>query len=296
MNDYLIKATAADGLIRAFAITAKDMVNTASALHHTSPVASAALGRLLCASVMMGADLKGEQDRITLQIRGDGPLQGLIATADSSCHGKGYVFQPDAEVPLLSTGKLDVKKAIGAGRMSVSKDIGLKEPYVGVIHLVSGEIAEDIAYYFAQSEQIPSSVSLGVLVDRDYSIKQAGGFILQLMPDAPLDMITQLETRLETLPHISDLLEQENTPEDILNQILEGLHPVITYHSDVSFQCNCSKARVEEVLSSLGKEEMQNIITEDGQADLHCQFCNKQYFFQKEELEALLQQLQAQSS
>ena len=207
MSDYIVRATAGNGSIRTFAATTRDLVQHAREIHHTSPVASAALGRMLTAAAMMGSMLKGEKDIVTLQIRGEGPLQGLVVTSDSHARVKGYVFNPNVEIPDLYPGKLNVGGAIGNGYMSVIKDIGMREPYAGRIELVTGGIADDLTYYFAQSEQTPSAVGLGVLVETDTSIRRAGGFIIQLLPDATDEMIEKLEKKLATLPYVSDLLD-----------------------------------------------------------------------------------------
>lgn len=289
MNDYIVRAIAGDGAIRAFAATTRDTVQKAREVHHTSPVASAALGRMLTAAAMMGTMLKGDKDLITLQVRGLGPLKGIVVSGDSKARVKGYVFNPNVEIPSKYPGKLDVGGAIGQGYMSVSKDIGLKEPYSGRIQLVSGEIAEDLTYYFAQSEQTPSAVGLGVLVDVDTSIKQAGGFLIQLMPDAPDDMISKLEEKLNTIPYVTNLLEDGKTPEEILTMILGDMDLKILDKVPTEFYCNCTKTRVEKALISIGKEELEKMIREDKKANLHCHFCNKEYSFTEEELEELLE-------
>ena len=220
MDDYILRATAADGLIRAFAATTKNTVQTARTLHNTTPVASAALGRLLTAGAMMGTMLKGEKDLVTLQIKGDGPIEGLLVTADSKGRVKGYPFNPNVDIPPKSPVKLDVGGAVGKGYLTVIKDLGLKEPYVGKTELVSGEIAEDLTYYYAKSEQIPTAIALGVLVDTDTSIKAAGGFIIQLMPGATLEVATMLEERITHLKYITELLDRGETPETILDAVL----------------------------------------------------------------------------
>lgn len=289
MKDELIRAIGADGAIRAFVAYTKDMVQQARTLHHTTPVATAALGRLLTAGCMMGSTLKGEKDLITLQIRGDGPLQGIVVTADSKGKAKGYVFQPNVEIPNKYKGKLDVSGAIGNGVLRIIKDIGMKEPYSGEIELVTGEIAEDLTYYFAQSEQTPSAVGLGVLVDRDTSVKQAGGFIVQLMPDTEEEIVAQLEKNISEIPYITDLYDMGKTPEDVLAMLLKNLEPKITDRTDVSFYCNCTRERVEKALISIGKEELEKIIKEDKQATLHCHFCAKEYHFEQNELILLLE-------
>ena len=248
MEDYIIRATAADGAIRAFAVTSKNTVETARSLHNTSPVATAALGRLLSAAAMMGIMLKGEKDLLTLQIRGDGPLQGIVVSADSEANVKGYVFNPYVEVPDKYEGKLDVSKAIGNGNISVIKDIGLKEPYCGQIELVSGEIAEDLTYYFAKSEQTPSAVGLGVLIDRDTTVMASGGFIIQLMPDADDEIAEKLEEKINRTPYVTTLLDMGYTPEDILKLILGDFNLEINEKKEMRFYCNCSRSRVEKLL------------------------------------------------
>lgn len=288
MKDELIRAIGANGAVRAFVAYSKEMVQQARILHHTSPVATAALGRLLTAGCMMGSTLKGEKDLITLQIKGDGPLQGIVVTADAKGKAKGYVFQPNVEIPSKYPGKLDVSGAIGKGSLRIIKDIGMKEPYSGEIALISGEIAEDLTYYFAQSEQTPSAVGLGVLVDRDTSVKHAGGFIVQLMPDTEEEVIAQLEKNIAQMPYVTDLYDREKTPEQILTMLLKELEPKITDRIPLSFYCNCTKERVEKALISIGKEELQKIITEDKQATLHCHFCEKEYHFSEKELIELL--------
>ena len=290
MSDYIVRATAGGGSIRAFAATTREMVQHAREVHHTSPVASAALGRMLTAAAMMGSMLKGEKDLVTLQIRGIGPLKGAVVSADSQCRVKGYVFNPNVDIPSKYPGKLDVSGAIGQGYMSVTKDIGLKKPYSGRIQLVSGEIAEDLTYYYAQSEQTPSSVGLGVLVDTDTSIRRAGGFIIQLLPDATEEVISKLEARLNAIPYVTDLLDMGQTPEGILEMILEGLDLKILDKVPTEFYCNCTKERVEKALISIGKEELEKIVYEDKKANLHCHFCGKEYDFTEEELAKLLEE------
>ena len=289
MSDYIVRATAGNGSIRAFAATTRDLVQHAREIHHTSPVASAALGRMLTAAAMMGSMLKGEKDIVTLQIRGEGPLQGLVVTSDSHARVKGYVFNPNVEIPDLYPGKLNVGGAIGNGYMRVIKDIGMREPYAGRIELVTGEIADDLTYYFAQSEQTPSAVGLGVLVETDTSIRRAGGFIIQLLPDATDEMIEKLEKKLATLPYVSDLLDMGKTPEDILQMILGDMELKIMDTVPTEFYCNCTRERVEKALISIGREELEKIIREDKKANLHCHFCGKEYDFTEEELKKLLE-------
>ena len=290
MNDYIVRATAGNGSIRAFAATTRDLVQHAREVHHTSPVASAALGRMLTAAAMMGTMLKGEKDILTLQVRGEGPLQGIVVTSDSKAQVKGYVFNPGVEIPDRIPGKLDVSGAIGAGHLSVIKDIGMKEPYAGKIELVTGEIAEDLTYYFAQSEQTPSAIGLGVLVETDTSIRRAGGFIIQLLPDATEEMIVKLEQKLATIPYVSDLLDMGLTPEAILEMILGDLDLKIMDKVPTTFYCNCTRERVEKALISIGKDELEKIIREDKKANLHCHFCSKEYDFNEDQLVALLEE------
>ena len=290
MSDYIVRATAGNGSIRAFAATTRDLVQHAREVHHTSPVASAALGRMLTAAAMMGSMLKGDKDILTLQVRGEGPLQGIVVTSDSKAQVKGYVFNPSVEIPDLIPGKLNVSGAIGAGHLSVIKDIGMREPYAGKIELVTGEIAEDLTYYFAQSEQTPSAIGLGVLVETDTSIRRAGGFIIQLLPDATDEMIDKLEKKLATIPYVSDLLDMGQTPEGILEMILGDFDLKIMDTIPTAFYCNCTRERVEKALISIGKEELEKIIKEDKKANLHCHFCSKEYDFNEEQLVALLEE------
>ncbi len=290
MEDYIIRATAGEGSILAFASTTRNLVEQARKHHNTTPVASAALGRMLTACAMMGTTLKGENDLLTLQIRSLGPLKGIVVTSDAKGRVKGYVFYPDIDVPVKYAGKLDVGKAVGEGYLSVTKDIGLKKPYSGRIQLVSGEIAEDLTYYFAQSEQVPSSVGLGVLVDTNHSIKQAGGFLIQLMPNASEEVIGKLEENLNKIPYITDLLDMGCTPEKILEMALEGLDLKINEKLPTEFYCNCDKARVEKALISIGEEELEKILKEDQKAELNCHFCNEKYQFDEIELKTLLEE------
>lgn len=288
MDDYILRATAADGLIRAFAATTKNTVQTARTLHNTTPVASAALGRLLTAGAMMGTMLKGEKDLVTLQIKGDGPIEGLLVTADSKGRVKGYPFNPNVDIPPKSPVKLDVGGAVGKGYLTVIKDLGLKEPYVGKTELVSGEIAEDLTYYYAKSEQIPTAIALGVLVDTDTSIKAAGGFIIQLMPGATLDVATMLEERITHLKYITELLDRGETPETILDAVLGDMDLEIIDKMPTEFYCDCSRERVEKALISIGEKDLRTILEEDKKAEISCHFCNKVYNFDEADLKKLL--------
>lgn len=287
MKDYMVRATAGDAQIRAFACTTKNLVEEARKAHNTSPVMSAALGRLLTAGTMMGSMLKGEKDLLTLQIKGDGPGGGVTVTADGNGNVKGYVDVPDVILPANARGKLDVGGAMGKGYLQVIKDLGLKEPYVGKTELQTGEIAEDLTYYFAASEQIPSGVGLGVLMERDNTVKQAGGFIIQLMPFASEEVISRLEENLSKVAAVTQLLEAGNTPEQMLEILLEGFDIEFTDKMPVQFFCNCTKSRVEKALISVGKKELKNII-DDGEAiEVNCHFCNKNYEFTVDELKAM---------
>ena len=290
MNDYIVRATAGDGSIRAFAATTRGLVQKAREIHHTSPVASAALGRLLTAAAMMGSMLKGDKDLVTLQIRGDGPLQGIVLSGDCCGRVKGYVFNPNVELPDKYPGKLDVGGVIGAGYLDVIKDIGMREPYAGRIELVTGEIAEDLTYYFAQSEQTPSAVGLGVLVETDTSVRRAGGFMIQLLPGADEGMVSRLEEKLRHVPYVTDLLDAGKTPEEILELLLGDMGLRILDRLPASFSCNCDRQRVEKALISIGREELEKIIEEDGKANLHCHFCAKEYDFTKSDLLCLLEE------
>ncbi|MFR5601560.1 MAG: Hsp33 family molecular chaperone HslO [Lachnospiraceae bacterium] len=288
MTDYIIRATAAQGQIRAFASTTRELVEQARAAHNTSPVATAALGRLLTAGGMMGVTMKNEDDILTLKIQGDGPIEGLTVTADSKGDVKGYVFNPSVMLPPNEKGKLDVGGALGLGVLSVIKDIGLKEPYVGQTILVTGEIAEDITYYYATSEQTPSSVALGVLMNRDNTVRQAGGFMIQLMPDASEEIISGLEAKLAGIQSITALLDQGMTPEQILEHILGEFTLEINDRIPTRFYCNCTKDRVEKALISVGRKEIQTMIDDGKTIEVNCHFCGKHYYFTVEELGEIL--------
>lgn len=288
MGDYIIRATAANDSIRAFAATTRETVQKARELHNTTPVASAALGRLLTAGAMMGIMLKGEKDLVTIQIKGDGPLEGVIVTADSKGRVKGYVFNPNVDIPPKSPTKLDVGGAVGKGFLTVIKDLGLKEPYVGKTELVSGEIAEDLTYYYAKSEQVASAISLGVLVDTDTNIKQAGGFIIQVMPGITEEILSRLESRINVVPYITELLSMGDTPESILNLILGDMDLQIIDKVPTEYYCGCSRERVEKALLAIGKDDLKKILEEDKKAELSCHFCNKVYNFDENDLKRLL--------
>ena len=288
MNDYIIRATAANDQIRAFAAVTTQMVETAREHHNTSPVATAALGRLLTAGAMMGSMMKGEKDVLTLQIKAGGPLQGITVTADSQGNVKGYVGNPDVCIPANSKGKLDVAGAVGPGFLNVIKDMGLKEPYSGQVMLQTCEIAEDLTYYFATSEQVPSAVGLGVLMNKNNTVRQAGGFIVQLMPFAEEEVISRLEQNVQKINSVTSLLEEEHTPESLLEKVLEGFDMQINEKTDTRFHCNCTRERVEKALISIGRKELNEMIQEGKPIEMNCHFCNTNYTFTVEEMKEIL--------
>lgn len=288
MEDYIVRATAANSQIRAFAATTKGMVEHARQIHNTSPIATAALGRLMTAGAMMGSMMKGEKDLLTLQIGCAGPIGGLTVTADAQANVKGYVHNPDVMLPPNAQGKLDVGGALGAGMLSVIKDLGLKEPYVGQTNLLTGEIAEDITYYYATSEQVPSSVALGVLMNKDNTVKQAGGFIIQLLPFAEESVIDRLEQKIAEIHSITALLDKNMTPEEILAYVLGEFGLEITDTLPTRFYCNCSKERVEKAIVSIGKKDIQEMIDDGKPIEVNCHFCNTSYEFSIEELKNII--------
>ena len=287
MSDYIVRATAANSQIRAFAAVTTDMVETARKNHNTSPVATAALGRLLTGGAMMGAMMKGEKDLLTLRIHAGGPLQGITVTADSHGNVKGYVGNPDVVLP-PKNGKLDVGGAVGIGLLQVIKDMGLKEPYSGQTILVSSEIAEDLTYYFANSEQVPSSVGLGVLMEKNNTVRCAGGFIIQLMPFAEEKTISQLEENLKNVTSVTALLDQGYTPEQLLETLLGNLGLEITDTVPTQFYCNCSKERVEQAVVSIGRKEIQEMIDDGEDIEVKCHFCNTAYRYTVDELKNII--------
>ena len=288
MKDYIIRATAANDQIRAFAAVTTEMVETAREAHNTSPVATAALGRLLTAGAMMGSMMKGEKDVLTLQIKSGGPIQGITVTADSQGNVKGYVGNPDVCIPANAKGKLDVAEAVGPGFLTVIKDMGLKEPYSGQVMLQTCEIAEDLTYYFATSEQVPSAVGLGVLMNKNNTVRQAGGFIVQLMPFAEEEVISRLEQNVQNISSVTNLLEEGHTPESLLEKVLEGFDIQINEKTDTRFHCNCTKERVEKALISIGRKELNEMIQEGKTIEMNCHFCNTNYTFTVEELKEIL--------
>ncbi len=288
MTDYIVRATAADSQIRAFAITSRELVEKARLCHNTSPVVTAALGRLLSGGAMMGVMMKGEDDLMTVQVKGSGPVRGLTVTADSKGNVKGYPEEPDVILPANQKGKLDVAGAVGPGILKVIKDMGLKEPYVGQVALQTSEIAEDLTYYFAVSEQVPSAVGLGVLMEKNNTVKQAGGFIIQLMPFAEEKLIAGLEEKIAAVTSVTDLLEQGFTPEMLLEHILGEFGLEITERIPAGFHCNCSKERVEKVIASIGRKDIQEMIDEGEPIEVKCHFCNSAYEFTPEELTKII--------
>lgn len=290
MSDYIVRATAADSQIRAFAIKSNEMAEEARRDHNTSPVITAALGRLLSGAAMMGTMMKGEKDLLTVQIQCSGPAKGLTVTADANGHVKGFPMAAQVELPLNAKGKLDVGGALGLGVMSVIKDMGLKEPYVGQIALQTGEIAEDLTYYFATSEQVPSAVGLGVLVDTDFSVKQAGGFIIQLMPFTSDEVVEKLEKKITEIASVTEMLDAGNTPEQILENILGEFGLEITDTIPAEFFCDCSKERVSRAIATLSKKDLDDIIGDGESIEVKCQFCNHAYEFNVDELKEMRNQ------
>ena len=276
-------------LIKITAVVATDTVNQAHIYHQTMPTASAALGRLLTAGLIMGDNLKEDDANLTLQLRGDGPLGILAVVADSKGGVKGYVANPAADVPLKENGKIDVGTGVGKGTLSVIRDLKMKEPYIGQIPIQTGEIGDDLAYYFMQSEQIPSVVALGVLVERDYSISCAGGFLIQVMPGCDEKTLTKLENSIQGIMSVTEMLSQGMNGEDIIRYVMLGFEIEILETTPVQYRCDCGRERMERAIISLGKKEIQNIIDEQGEAEIVCHFCNQGYTFDKEALTAMLE-------
>ncbi len=287
MKDYIARAAAADSQIRAFAACTTVVTEEARKRHNTSPTATVALGQLMTAGTMMGAMMKNDTDILTLQIRGDGPIEGITVTADNQGNVKGYVFNPDVSVP-VKNGKINVADALGIGLLNVIKDMGLKEPYVGQTILETSEIAQDLTYYYMNSEQIPSSVGLGVLMEKDNTVKCAGGFIIQLMPFAEDAVIDKLEENLKGITSVTELLEQGHTPETLLEVLLGNLGLEITDTLPARFYCNCSKERVEKAVVSIGRKEIQEMIDDGEDIEVKCHFCNTAYRYTINELQDIL--------
>ena len=290
MKDYIIRATAADGNIRAFAATTTNLVGEAQKTHNLYPIASAALGRTMTAAVMMAIDMKGEDNTLSIVLKGGGPIGNVVAVTKSDGRTKGYVDDPHLELPLNPQGKLDVAEAIGnQGKLTVIKDLGLKEPYAGQVDIISGEIGEDIAYYMAFSEQKPSVVALGVLVNPDGSIKAAGGFVIQPLPGAPDELIDKIEKRISQIRPISTMVDEGLKPEEILEEVLGDMDLKINDRTYPVFTCDCNRDRLESVLLTIGKGELEAILEEDGQAELVCHYCNSVYNFDEEDIKRLIE-------
>ncbi len=292
-KDYIVRATAAEGQVRAFAIRSRKLVEQARIYHNTSPVMTAALGRLLSGGAMMGVMMKGEKDLLTLQVRGSGEAKGMTVTADSQGNVKGYPQVPDVMRPPNAEGKLDVGGAIGSGILSVIKDIGLKEPYVGQVALQTSEIAEDLTYYFAASEQVPSAVGLGVLMNRDNTVRQAGGFIIQLMPGAGEGIVGALEAAMAKMDSVTEMLEQGDTPEVLLERLLGSLGLEVLGHIPAHYRCDCSKERVSRAVASIGAKDLRELAESCEPIEVACQFCGRRYVFTPEDMEGLLERSQA---
>ena len=280
MGDYIVRATAADDTVRAFAIDSKDIAEYARVSHETTPVVTAALGRLLSGAAMMGMMMKDERDLITVQIIGDGPIGRLTVTADNSGNVKGFPQENVVEIPLKYEGKLNVGAAVGNGVLRVMRDIGAPEPFVGTVDLVSGEIAEDLTYYFAQSEQTPSVVGLGVLIAKDCSVEQSGGFIIQLMPDTTDETISVIEENIRNLKSVTEMLSDGLTPQQMIEEVLKGLSPKVLETKTARFKCDCSRQRIEESLMSLPESDLNDMIDDAKPVEVRCQFCNKKYDFE----------------
>lgn len=292
MNDYIVRATAADAQIRAFAAVTTRLTEEARSRHQTSPVATAALGRLLTGGVLMGSMMKNPEDVLTLQIKCDGPIGGLTVTADAMGHVKGYVNHPEVMLP-PKNGKLDVGGALGQGILNVIKDMGLKEPYSGQTILQTGEIAEDLTYYFAASEQVPSSVGLGVLMNRENTVRCAGGFIIQVMPFVEERVLRQLEENIGAMRSVTDMLDGGHSPEEMLSGVLSGMEVEITDTMPAGFACNCSEGRIEKALISIGKSEIEDMIRDGKPIEVKCHFCNTAYTFSVEKLGQILEKQNA---
>ncbi len=311
MSDYLIRATAAGLMIRAFAVDATNTVEEARRRHETSPVVTAALGRLLAAGAMMGSAMKGEEDLLTLMIRSDGPIKGMTVTANSHGEVKGYPLVPQVEIAPKYKGKLDVGGAIGPGTLTIIMDLGMKEPYSGQIELQTGEIGDDIAYYYTMSEQTPSAVGLGVMVDTDLSVKHAGGFMIQLMPDATEEVISTLEQRISEMPQVTALMEEGKSPEDILEMLLGDLDLKFSedgldarsqstdqnadenegnsaYRMPICFRCNCSEDRMLKALATIKKADLQEMIDDGEDVEVVCHFCNTKYNITVDKLKEII--------
>lgn len=287
-KDYIVRASLANDSVRAFAISSTHLVAEARERHRTLPVVTAALGRLLSAGAIMGCMMKGDKDIVTVSLKGDGPAGYITVTADSHGHVKGFPGNPNVDIPRKYAGKLDVGAAVGRGLLTVSYDLGLKEPYSGQVEIQTGEVAEDLAYYFTVSEQLPSAIGLGVMVDTDSSVKHAGGFIVQLLPDAPEDVIELLEKKLANLEPVTTMMEQGMTPEEILLHIFEGVDIEFTEKHDVEFYCDCSKEKVKRALAAISDKDLQDIVNDDEDIEVKCYFCNTAYKFSIADIKDIL--------
>ena len=288
MSDYIVRATAAGETVRAFAIRSTDLTAEAREIHHTYPVVTAALGRLLSAGAMMGSMMKGENDKLTLQMKGDGPIVQMTVTADSHGNVKGFAANPAVDIPLKRAGKLDVGGAVGKGLLTVIMDLGLKEPYNGQVEIQTGEIGDDLAYYYTVSEQTPSVVGLGVMVDTDSSVKHAGGFIIQVMPDAKEETIEALEAKVAAAEPVTTMMDKGMGPEEILEYYLEDLDLKITEKMPVRYYCGCSKEKVAEALATISTEDLKEMINDGEEIEVKCYFCNSAYKFSTAELEEMI--------
>ena len=287
-KDYIVRASLANDSVRAFAISSTHLVAEARERHRTIPVVTAALGRLLSAGAIMGCMMKGDKDIVTISLKGDGPAGYITVTANSHGHVKGFPGNPNVDIPRKYAGKLDVGAAVGRGLLTVSYDLGLKEPYSGQVEIQTGEVAEDLAYYFTASEQLPSAVGLGVMVDTDSSVKHAGGFIVQLLPDAPEDVIELLEKKLSNLEPVTAMMEKGMTPEDMLSYIFEGVDIEFTERHDVEFYCDCSKEKVKRALAAISDKDLQDIVNDGEDIEVKCYFCNTAYKFSIADIKDIL--------
>lgn len=288
MSDILVRGQSTDGAVRIFVAVTTELAEKARTVHGASPVAAAALGRTLTAAAIMGQNLKNDTDSITIQFMGDGPIGNVVAVTDNKSHVRGYVSNPYVDLPLNEKGKLDVGGAVGGGQLNVISDLGMKEPYSGQVPIISGEIAEDLTYYYAKSEQIPTAISLGVLVDTDCSVKCAGGFMIQLMPGATEEIAGIIEDKMKTVPPVTKMLEDGMTAEDILFAVTEGFSMIMQNESvKPEYKCTCSRERMKNAVISVGKKEIRDIIDEDGKCEVECRFCNNKYVFEKDELEEM---------
>lgn len=287
-TDYIIRATAANETVRAFAIRSTEMTEVMREKHRTLPVVTAAMGRVMSAAAMMGCMMKGDRDKLTVTVKGDGPIGQMVVTVDSHGNVKGFPANPNVDIPRKYAGKLDVGSAVGNGTLTVSMDLGLREPYNGQVELQTGEIGDDFAYYFTVSEQTPSAVGLGVMIDRDTTVKHAGGFIIQMMPDVSDDTITRIENQLNSAGSVTDMMERGMTPEDILRSLLDGQEPILTEKDPVRFHCDCSKERVSGALATIQTGELEDMIEAGEDIEVRCHFCNSTYHFSAEELREIL--------